>query len=146
MSEENVRLVERIQEILSSTDIVADLLEDAQETREEFAALAEPDFECIMLGPEYAVARFDGQGFEGFRKIWLEWVSPFDSFRVDVEEVVDVGDRVLSLVRLTGLTKTGAVEVESPAAAVWTIRAGKLTRVEFHLDRDAAKRAAGLEP
>jgi len=51
---------------------------------------------------------------------------------------------VVSLVRQTGRTKTGGVEIEAAAAAVWTIRDGKLTRVEFHLDQEAALRAAGL--
>jgi hypothetical protein len=37
------------------------------------------------------------------------------------------------------------VEIETAGAAVWHVRGGRLHRVEFHLDREAALRAAGLE-
>ena len=60
--------------------------------------------------------------------------------------MIDAGERVVSLVRQVGKTKTGGVDVEASAAAVWTVRDGKLKRVEFHLDREAALRAAGLSP
>ena len=53
---------------------------------------------------------------------------------------------MVSLVRLCGKTKTGGVDVEAAAAAVWTVVDGRLDRVEFHLDREAALRAAGLDP
>jgi hypothetical protein len=51
---------------------------------------------------------------------------------------------VLSLVRQTGTTRTGSVEIETAAAAVWFIRDGRVHRVEFHLDQDEARRAAGV--
>jgi ketosteroid isomerase-like protein len=37
----------------------------------------------------------------------------------DVEEMIDAGDRVVSLVRQRGTTATGGVEIEQRAAAVW---------------------------
>jgi ketosteroid isomerase-like protein len=52
----------------------------------------------------------------------------------------------VSLVEMSGTTKTGGAQIEAPAAAVWTVVDGRLRRVEFHLDQDAALRAAGLEP
>jgi ketosteroid isomerase-like protein len=52
----------------------------------------------------------------------------------------------VSLVKITGRTQTGGVELSQPAAAVWTVRGGKLARAEFHLDRERALRAAGLDP
>jgi ketosteroid isomerase-like protein len=51
---------------------------------------------------------------------------------------------VVSLVAMSGRTKTGGVDVEAAAAAVWTVVDGRLQRVEFHLDRESAIRAAGL--
>ncbi len=47
---------------------------------------------------------------------------------------------------MVGRTKTGGVEVEAPGAAVWTVVDGRVRRVEFHLDREAALRSAGLDP
>ena len=146
MSAEAVRIVEQIQEVLVVDDIVAVLGDDDedQRIRQTLAELAEPDFEVMMVGPDYLPQAAERAGPDGFREAWLDWTSPFESFRIDLERVIDAGDRVVSLVRQIGRTKTGGVEIETSAAAVWTIRDGKLTRVEFHLDRNAALRAAGL--
>jgi ketosteroid isomerase-like protein len=147
MSAANVQIVEQIQAVLTVDDVVASLddPESDVDVEEAFERLAVPDVECAMVGPETAGSvTMRGTGLEGFRTIWTEWMSPFESFRIEVEEVIDAGDKVLSLVHQTGVTKTGGVQIESRAAAVWTIRDGKVTQVEFHLDVDAAKRAAGL--
>jgi ketosteroid isomerase-like protein len=146
VSAEAVRIVEQIQGVLD-VDVVAALDDDETDRRirQTLAELAQPDFEVAMVGPGYLPESLDRIGFEGFRDAWVDWTSPFESFRIEIERVIDAGDCVVSLVRQAGKTKTGGVDIEAAAAAVWTIRDGKLTRVEFHLDREAALRAAGLD-
>ena len=146
MSAEAVRIVEQIQEVLVVHDIVAVLDDDEEDRRirQTLAELAQPDFEVVMVGPDYLPQAAERAGPDGFREAWLDWTSPFETFRIDVERVIDADDRVVSLVRQVGRTKTGVVEIEASAAAVWTIRDGKLTRVEFHLDREKALEAAGV--
>jgi ketosteroid isomerase-like protein len=146
VSAEAVQIVERIQDALDVDDVVGsfDDPEADLRIRQTFAEVAEPAFEVVMVGPDYVPQRLELTGPNGFREAWEDWTSPFESFRIEVEEVLDAGDKVVSLVRQVGRTKTGGVEIESSAAAVWTIRGGKLQRVEFHLDRDAALRAAGV--
>jgi ketosteroid isomerase-like protein len=146
VSTEAVRIVEQIQDALDVEDVVA-AFEDAEidrRVRQTLDELAEPDFDVVMVGPDYLPQAAERTGSVGFRDAWLDWTSPFESFRIHVERVIDAGDRVVSLVRQVGRTKTGGVEIEAPAAAVWTIRDGKLRRVEFHLDQEAALRSAGL--
>ena len=99
-----------------------------------------------MVGPDYLPETQPGHDFDGFRDAWLDWTSPFETFRIDVDEVIEAGDTVVSLAHQTGRTKTGGVEVETAAAAVMMIRDGRISRIEFHLDQAAALRAAGLEP
>ena len=127
-------------------DVVAGLDDDEATLRvvEVLAELAEPGFEVVMVGPAYASAVIEASGLEGFRAAWLEWTSAFESYRIDVERMIDAGDRVVSLVSMVGRTKTGGVEVQAPGAAVWTVVDGRVQRVEFHLDRDAAMTSAGL--
>jgi ketosteroid isomerase-like protein len=147
MSTEAVRLVEQIQDALGTGDVVAALAdtETEQAVRQVFSELAEPDFQVVMRGPAYLPGAFEGTGVDGFRERWSEWTSAFESYRIDVERVIDAGDLVVSLVTMAGKTRTGGVEIEAPGAAVWTVVDGRLRRVEFHLDRDEALRAAGIE-
>ena len=146
MSAEAVQVVERIQDVLDVEDIVA-TFDDAEadlRIRQALAELANPDFEVVMVGPDYLPQTLELSGPDGFREAWRDWTSPFESFRIEVERVIDAGERVVSLVHQVGKTKTGGVGIEASAAAVWTVRDGKLNRVEFHLDQEAALRAAGL--
>jgi uncharacterized protein len=147
VSAENIRVVEEIQRALTGGDVVAALDDDTdQRARQVFMQLAEPDFEVAMVGPEYAPATLDYAGLDGFVAAWRDWTRAFESFRIEVDEMVDAGDNVVSLVRQMGTPRGGDTEIENQGAAVWTIRDGRLRRVEFHLDRNAALRAAGLEP
>jgi ketosteroid isomerase-like protein len=145
---EAVRVVERIQDALGMVDVVAAIDDDQRDARvrQTLMELAEPDFEVVMVGPAYAGATIEASGADGFREVWTDWTSPFESYRIDLERMIDAGDRVVSLVTMCGKTRTGGVEVEAPGAAVWTLADGRLRRVEFHLDREAALRAAGLTP
>jgi ketosteroid isomerase-like protein len=147
VSAETVRIVNELQSILVGRDVV-EALDDARldrELREVFARLAEPDFEVLMVGPAYTPAVREGRGVDGFDAAWRDWTEAFESFHIEVEEMIDAGDAVVSLVRQHGTTKIGGVDVDSRGAAVWTVRDGKLARVEFHIDHETALRSAGVE-
>jgi ketosteroid isomerase-like protein len=145
MSAETREIVERIQASLAE-DVVAALADEERdrEIRATLAELAEPDFQVVMVGPGYTSVAREARGFDGFREAWGDWTSPFATFRIEVEEMLDAGDKVVSLVRQEATTKTGGVPIEAEAAAVWTIANGRLHRVEFHIERESAMRSAGL--
>ncbi len=98
-----------------------------------------------MIAPDPAF-RQDHRGPSGFVEGWGDWLSPFDTFRMEVDETIDRGDQIVTLVRQFGTPAGGSIEVESVGAAIWFFEGGKLTRVEFHLDRETGLRAAGLDP
>jgi ketosteroid isomerase-like protein len=83
-------------------------------------------------------------GVDGFREMWLDWLEPWATYRVQVEEVIDSGDRVVVLVRDHGRRPDMDAEVELISGSVWTIRAGKVSRVEFYGTRREALEAVGL--
>jgi ketosteroid isomerase-like protein len=146
VSAEAVRVVEEIQQVLTATDVVSALEDEGDQTvRRLFMELAEPGFEVVMVGPGYTSARLENVGLDGFVAAWRDWTSAFKSFQIEVDEMIDAGDNVVSLVRQIGVPKGADAEIETQGAAVWMIRDGRLRRVEFHLDRNAALRAAGLE-
>jgi hypothetical protein len=39
------------------------------------------------------------EGIEGLRAGWLQWLAPWESYRSEVEEAIDLGDTVLLLIR-----------------------------------------------
>jgi ketosteroid isomerase-like protein len=102
-----------------------------------------PDFKCIAYG--YIDAeRKSLDGLAGLRHLWLEWLAPWQSYRVEIEELVDLGEDVLALVRDFGRRGGDAGEIAITSAALWTVRDGKVTQIVFYAQRDDALEALGL--
>ena len=81
------------------------------------------------------------QGREGLLAAWADWLDAFDRVRLEIEEVEEVGENVLTFVTQIGTTRHGA-EVPQPSAAVWKFRDGELVRIEFHLYPKLARASA----
>jgi ketosteroid isomerase-like protein len=86
-----------------------------------------------------------GKGFDDNRTSRLDWLAPFATYRQEVEEVVDCGDRVLVLVRAFGRLVGSVQELSHAAAEVFVFRDGKIARIELYGNRDRARKAVGLE-
>jgi ketosteroid isomerase-like protein len=102
------------------------------------------DFECVTHGFPGSDGEIS-EGIEGLRATFLEWIEPWESYRTEVEEAMDLGDSVLVLVRDFGRRAQQTAEVSVRTGAVWTVRDGKVRRIEFCADRLTALKAAGLE-
>jgi len=145
MSQENVEIVRRLQ-----PDPKADLVElfvrgaDDAEVEAATAAAAPAftdDFVCVF----HALSNEPRRGLRGLRECWLDWLAPWESYRAEIEELIDAGDRVLVLSRDIGLRAGMDKEVDFHGSAVWTVRRGKVARAEFFTaDRASALEAAGL--
>ena len=83
-------------------------------------------------------------GLEGFRQNWLDWLEPWVTYRSTIDEVIDLGERVLLLIRDYARRDEMDAEVEMMGAVIWTIRGGKVARIELHNDRARALKAARL--
>jgi ketosteroid isomerase-like protein len=86
------------------------------------------------------------RGLEGFRSMWLDWLEPWATYHTRVEGIVEEGDRVLVLIRDRGRPHDSDAEVELVAGSVWTVRDGKIARVEFYANRGELFEATGLDP
>ena len=143
MSEENVEIVRGLQ---PAPDVdVAELVRDDDLWASLVSVTAElfhPSFGC-------AFRRFDTEkvyaGLDGLRALWLDWLAPWATYRTEIDDVIDLGDRVLVLVHDFGRYDGPMEEVELPGNAIWTIRDGTIARAEFYPIRDEALKAAGLE-
>ena len=150
MSDENVEIVRRVYPG-SNVDIarlVAD--EDAMARFEaSLLPLVHPSFE-VTLDPRFA-ALSDAtrerniRGIDAFRELWRDWLSAWESFRLDVRNLRPLADsRVLALVDMHARPKDGDMEMSLPGAAIWTLTNAQVSRIQLFLERDRALEAAGL--
>ena len=107
------------------------------------AHLIQHDFECAFVGATPSEASYAGT--DGLRALWLDWLAPWAAYRVEVDQAIDLGDRVLLLTHDYGRREGDAEEVVLRGSAIWTFRDGKIARAEFYPIRDEALKAAGLE-
>ena len=145
MSQENVELVRGLQPS-RDTDLVATFRDDATSAAvmETLSPFFHEDVEIVA--PSFVAGegvRF--VGLEGLRAGWLDWLEPWESYRVEVEDVIDAGDDAVVLVRDFGRRAGMTVEVSVMGGAVWTVRDGRVGRVAFYLNRSEALKAVGLE-
>lgn len=102
-----------------------------------------PDFECVFVRED--VGRSAYFGLDGLRTAWLDWLEPWESYHPGVEDVIDAGDgRVVVLTRDHARPKGSSAEVHFLGAPVWTVRSGKVARIEFYWNRTEGLAAAGL--
>jgi ketosteroid isomerase-like protein len=115
----NVELVRRTYELFNARD------------PEGIVALMDPDGELFP----YAIdeRRAEGyRGHEGLRQYVADVERLFDTFHVDIEDIRDAGDDVVvASGRLRGETHSG-VTVDMAAAWLWTVRDGRLARMQAH--------------
>jgi ketosteroid isomerase-like protein len=147
MSQENVEIVKRVQP--SGVDL-ADLFRastppDPSATGIDLTAFAS-DFETEFIARRVFGSLPPGvaHGLQGFIDSWRDWLEPWASYYIEVEEYIESGEEVVSLTRVLAKTTRDGVAVEHRPAAVWSLRDGRIARVRFYLDREEALGAAGV--
>jgi ketosteroid isomerase-like protein len=142
MSQENVELVLSLYEA-PDVDYAQVVRDDSLwgGQAEALAPFIHPDCECVMyaFGGEKRYA-----GLDGLRAFLLDWTAPWATYRFENEKAIDLGERVLMLNRDRGLREGSTQEVEGRIAAVFTIRDGKVVRIDAYPTRDEALEAVGL--
>jgi ketosteroid isomerase-like protein len=144
MSQENVELVLAVDAAAPDVDWAQLFRDDetwatwAEAIAPFFHAHVETVFPNVPGGRAYA-------GLDAGRTGMLDWLAPWATYRAEAEEVIDCGDRVLVLRSVFGRLEGSAEEVTLTGAAVFTVRDGKIARIEGYADRDQALKAVGLE-
>jgi len=84
-------------------------------------------------------------GHDGLRAFYREWNDAWEVVESELEELIDGGDRVISLETTHGRGRASGAEVELHECGIWTLRNGRIVHVEW-LDatREEALEAAGL--
>jgi ketosteroid isomerase-like protein len=84
------------------------------------------------------------RGHEGVRESFERWLENFEEYEVEVERMVDYGDKVLVYAREEGRGSLSGASISQPIYTVCTFRDGKIARYqEFYEEQDALQ-AAGI--
>ncbi len=129
MAGESLRVVLEAFEALSQDDIEA--LTQLLDPEVEWKQIEEP---VAVVGPDAVLAALG------------RWTEMWDDVDVSIREQIEAGDHVLLHLHWSGRSKTGGVPLEQFAYNVFTVRAGKVVRMdEYAADsRAEALGAAGL--
>ena len=69
---------------------------------------------------------------------------PASEARIELEELVDAGEKVVALTRSLGRVRGTTSDVVALSADVWTMRNGKAIAFHGYDDREEALHAAGV--
>lgn len=131
MSQENVEIVRRLYAAFHAGDAEAALrVFDANVLVD--ASNARPDVP-VGKGPEYVSA------------VVTSWVAAFEEWREEIEEIRDLGNRILVLSVQRGRGKGSGVEVEAHYAIIYDLHGGKITSLRMYRNPREALEAAGLQ-
>jgi ketosteroid isomerase-like protein len=132
VSQENVEIVRRTVDAIlrGKWEEAAQLLDPHAEGHGTVGGLSEG---TVVRG----VTQFR-QSFE------QEDAEAWDERRLEAEEFIDAGDRVVVLVREFRRGRGSGVELETDTAVVFEVRDGRVVRIQGYMDRAEALKAAGL--
>jgi hypothetical protein len=142
MSHENVELIQTLTAGAGS-DLVPLFRDDGAwaALKDAIEPFVEPD--CRVVAIATGLTR-EYSGIEGLREGWVDWLAPWASYRQELEEPIDLGDRIVILGRERGRLVDTDSEVETRSGAVYYLRNGKIARAEYYLTRAEALEAVGL--
>jgi ketosteroid isomerase-like protein len=136
MSEESVEIVRSMYERMTQTG-------DPQEALSYFDPAIE--FEISWQGgrdsPDFRVLH----GIDEVREATAELLGAFEDARYEVHELVDAGDDVVAILEFVARPKDSSAEISTGRFGyVFTLRSGKVVRVQDFPEPAEALRAAGL--
>ena len=130
MSQDNLDTVRRIYEVW------------AEEGSPVSSGLLDPEIEWV--NPPEAVEPGTRRGIEAFADAARTVAETFEGVRVEIDRLIDAGERVVVIATLRGRGRGSGADVERRQGYVWTIREGKAVRFEWFNDPAKAVEAAGL--
>jgi ketosteroid isomerase-like protein len=123
--------------------------------RQAYAAANRRDFDLLLTGIDPGIEYhpseawqidFDPlyQGYEGYLAAWRVVLDAFEDLRLDPEEMLDLGDRFLVTIKLSGQGAESGVSISQPLYQLYTLRRGSVVRQDDFQDRAEALEAVGV--
>jgi ketosteroid isomerase-like protein len=125
-------------------------VEIVREAHERFNETGQPiwdriDADTEVFDHDIPDARNPCRGAAGVAEWLADFAAAWDSYAMEVERVIDAGDRVVSLFRIRAVGAGSGATVERGDGMVWTFRGDKLARLDYFNDQDEALEAVGLK-
>lgn len=136
MSGENVEVVRRLFDAFERVDVG-----DFERRFDSVREILDPEVEWIAV-PQSLLASEEYRGYDGVRRFWTQYLSAVDEYRIETEELIDAGDQVVAVLRLTA--RTNELEVDEVRSSLVTLREGRIVRLQGFARKEAALEAAGL--
>ena len=130
MPEGNVEVVRRMIDAFARGDM------------DESFGLMDPDIEWCPNMPDGEVWR----GRDGVRSFFRSWLGTWEDYSFEQLELVEAGDKVVSVFREGGRGKGSGLEVDTEFAGIYVVRDGLVLSWTRYPSRAAAREAAGLPP
>jgi ketosteroid isomerase-like protein len=130
MSRENVELARLVYEYFNSREF---------SHVPEFVA---PDVEIDLSRNVFNPVKFNG--YEGVEQAVSMIDDVWDDFRFVPEQLIDAGNQVVVVVKLSGKGKGSGAPVDQRDTHVITLRDGKCVRLQVYPDHAEALKAVGL--
>ena len=134
MAQENVEVVRRIYDAVTRRDIAMPFELYAEDIIWDLSS-----WRPAELDPKRVYT-----GHEGVREAWRDRLSAWSEVDYEIEELTEVGDRVLAVIRERDIGRSSGVPIEATHAAIWTLADGKVTRLQVFDDRQRALEVVGL--
>lgn len=131
MSEENVELIRGLYRRWERGDFAT-------------AEFFDPDIEFVRVGSGVAAAAGAWKGIDEMWKASVEWLEAWENMRLEPRRYVDLGDRVLAIVRQTSRGRRSGVELDQENGQLFTIHQGKVVRWVAYWEASEALEAVGL--
>lgn len=131
MSSETLAVVQRFFDLADAGDFVR--------------AVDSLDRDVVWIGTrggldENRVVRGRDAALEYIREIQ----EPWEQLDVEIERMIEIGDRVLVFLRETAQVRHAGLDVHNETAMIFKVRGQRIVEATGYLRRDEALRAAGL--
>lgn len=111
------------------------------------------DFLPEIMHPDFVwdMSRFGGwperqtyAGIEGAREFIADWSGAWDDWELNIEALIDAGDKVVAVLHQRGRSKATGLPVDMEFVQVWTVQERQQIRMEMYANRAEGLEAAGL--
>jgi ketosteroid isomerase-like protein len=131
MSQENVDLLSQLNSAWSRRD--------ARTMEALLQANLDPQFELQTLYPAQVY-----RGAAGPMELMADLRETWDDYALEAEEIVDLGEHVMVVLRMSGRGAGSGVPIERSIFLLWSFEGERAVRAKAFASREEAQKAAGL--